>query len=63
MTKPSKPVRRRREKAILIIGTIILLVMIVVFVGRALWHNEELQEDQATGANSATEHTQPLNQD
>ncbi len=63
MSEPPKPVRRRREKAVLIIGTIILLMMIVVFVGRTFWHSEELQEDQATGANSATEHTQPLNRD
>lgn len=63
MNEPAKPPRRRLEKAGFAIAGIVILVMFLVFVGRGLWHGEELKEDQATGANSATEHTQPLNAD
>lgn len=59
MTDPRKPPTRRFERAAVIVVGIVLAMFILVFVGRNVWHGEELKQDQATGNNVATEHTGP----
>ena len=38
---------------------VIIALFIIIFVARNVWHGEELEQDQATGNNVATEHTGP----
>jgi len=57
MNDPRKPPTRRFERAAMIIVGIVLAMFVLVFVGRNFWHGDELQEDQVTGNNVATEHT------
>ncbi len=57
MNDPSKPPTRRFERAAIIVVGVVLAVMLLVFVGRNVWHGDELQQDQATGDNRSVQHT------
>ncbi|WP_022681728.1 hypothetical protein [Sphingobium bisphenolivorans] len=59
MKDPRQPSSRRLGRAAIVIVVIVLAMFVLVFVGRNVWHGEELHEDQATGNNMATEHTGP----
>lgn len=59
MAPDEKPSARRLGKAGAFIVGIIIAIFVVIFVGRNLWHGEELEQDQAVGSNVATEHTGP----
>ncbi|HUD93352.1 hypothetical protein [Sphingobium sp.] len=56
MREPERPSERRLGMASLWIVGIVLAVIVVVFVGRNLWHGEALKEDEQTGQNRATTH-------
>ncbi|HUD91109.1 hypothetical protein [Sphingobium sp.] len=59
MASDEKPSPRRLGTAAALICGIVLALFIVIFVARNVWHGEELEQDQATGNNVATEHTGP----
>ncbi|MEW6626344.1 MAG: hypothetical protein AB1431_06095 [Pseudomonadota bacterium] len=64
MPSHDRPSSRRLGKAGAIICGVIIALFIVIFVARNVWHGDELEQDQATGNNVATEHTGPsYNQD
>jgi len=51
MTKnDEKPSSRRLGRAGIMVAAIILVVMVVVFAGRNLWHAEKLEKEEQTGA-------------
>lgn len=50
---PKRPSSRRLGRVAIAAVAILVAIMIVIFVGRNLWHGEELEEDQAAGANVA----------
>ena len=60
LPKAGQPTRQLSmfDTACIIVG-IIIAIFIVIFVGRNLWHGDELEQDQAVGNNVATEHTGP----
>ena len=59
MASDEKPSPRRLAKAGAFICGVIIALFIIIFVARNVWHGEELERDQATGNNVATEHTGP----
>ena len=59
MKSPPEPSSRRLGRAGMVIACIILAMFVIVFVGRNFWHGEELQQDEASGNNVATEHSGP----
>lgn len=59
MASDEKPSPRRLAKAGAFICGVIIALFIIIFVARNFWHGEELEQDQATGNNVATEHTGP----
>lgn len=59
MALDENPSPRRLGKAGAFICGVIVAVFIIMFVARNVWHSEELEQDQATGNNVATEHTGP----
>ncbi|WP_312218229.1 hypothetical protein [Sphingobium yanoikuyae] len=59
MSPNEKPSAHRLGKAGAFVVSTIIAIFIIIFVGRNLWHGEELEQDQAVGNNVATEHTGP----
>ncbi|WP_341896675.1 hypothetical protein [Sphingobium sp. YR657] len=59
MVSNEKPSPRRLAKAGAVICSVIIALFIIIFVARNVWHGEELEQDQVTGNNVATEHTGP----
>ena len=59
MASDEKPSPRRLGKAGAFICGVIIALFIIIFVARNVWHGEELEQDQVTGDNVATEHTGP----
>ena len=59
MASDEKPSPRRLGKAGAFICGVIIALFIIIFVARNVWHGEELEQEQATGNNVATEHTGP----
>lgn len=59
MASNEKPSPRRLGKAGAFIFGVIIALFIFIFVARNVWHGEEMEQDQATGNNVATEHTGP----
>jgi hypothetical protein len=54
MNRSEPPPPRKAGKAAAIILGIVAAIILVIFFGRNVWHGEELQENQETGDNVAT---------
>lgn len=52
-----QPSARRLQRAGCWVVAIVLALVVIIFVARNIWHEEALDEDQATGANLVQPHT------
>ncbi len=59
MSDPANPGPGKLGRAAIYIVGIFAIVFLIVFLGRNIWHGEELGEDQATGQNLTNTHDQP----
>ncbi len=59
MASDEKPSPRRLGKPGTFICGVIIALFIIIFVAKNVWHGEELEQDQITGNNVATEHSGP----
>lgn len=44
-----QPSAKRKGRAAIFVVSVVLAVIVLVFVGRNIWHAEEQQEDETTG--------------
>lgn len=51
--EPEQPSTRKKERAALWVVGIVVAIVIVIFLGRNIWHGEELQNSQEAGNNVA----------
>lgn len=57
MDPDKKPSTRKKEHAAILIIVVVAAIVATIFIGLNIWHVQELEEDQQTGNNVATQHT------